>query len=626
MNVPRVNGTLERGIRRVTHHMALRWRLMLMLAVLIVASFGLMGMISVRIYTDSIIGQTIERKNELGASTLEAVGIIRIRDEYSAQQVMRNDNVMGALSYSGPQTPYLHFLEVWNCSKALMELSDKSNIVGLAALGYNGKSFFSKSETDTTNLTALQSVIAAAGIELAPEQDGAAGSAKAAVDEDDGESVWVTSPRNIFNGTGGDSLPSLYAVTRLFYDRNKQTERYVGVAVMQVEYKRLHDILSRTTAGQDEFAMIADGNGTVLCSTAGQSGVGAPLPEDIVRGAASGLHGSFTLKGQNGSVLYLYNRDPASGWVLLQAVPYANIASAADDVRRWMIPVIAGCLIGALAVAWVYAKTISNPVVRLEKVMARFGGGELSARSPADRSDEIGSLQQSFNAMAGQINTLLTDMEVEHRQKRKLEIRMLEYQINPHFLYNSLDTINWMASSAGNREIAEMATALARFFRLGLSRGRETVSLEDEVEHARNYLLISKIRYHDGFAFDVSVDREARDCKVVKLILQPLAENTLVHAIKKSGAGGHVSIRADLQGERVVIEVEDNGRGIPPERLLELRRMLANRQNAENADGGIGLTNVQQRIQLYYGSEYGLEIESQEGRGTTVRAVLPVVR
>lgn len=595
-----------KGIRYVTHHLALKWRLMLMLTLLMIITLSALGIISFRIYSDNIIGKTITRMHEMGSSVLEAIGIIRGRDDYSANQIMRNDEIMEALSYSGPQTEFLRYLEIRNCTKALMDLVDKSNIVGLAVLGKNGKSFYSKSESERTNDEVLERLTNTR--EIADSK---------------GVSIWIPSKVNIF-GVSDDAPANLYVVKRLYSIRNAN-DQDVGLSITQVQYSRLYEILKRTTSGDDIYAMLADSNGIILCTTLGQERVTTSLPADIADMIGKDDQGSFTLKGGSKPILYLYNRDAQSGWLLVQAIPYSLIQNASNEVRQWTIIVTVFFLVVALSLAWLFARSFAEPVVNLEKIMKLFGGGDLTARSTVDRSDELGNLQQGFNSMAGQIGSLLESMEEEHRQKRDMEFRILEYQINPHFLYNSLDTINWMALSGGNREIAEMATSLAKFFRLGLNRGKEILSIEDEAEHARSYLIISKIRYHDGFSFGISVDPDVRDFRTIKLIIQPLVENVLVHAIRKTGTGGHVEIRAFQRMDKVIIEVEDNGRGMSPEKLGEIRAMLARKLQEDDYDGGIGLMNVQQRIRLNYGMEYGLEIESQELHGTLARIILPII-
>jgi two-component system, sensor histidine kinase YesM len=602
----RLSKQVVQGIRYVTHHLALKWRLMLMLTLLMITTLSALGLISFRIYSDNIIGKTITRKHEMGSSMLEAIGIIRGRDDYGANQIMRNDEIMEALSYSGPQTEFLRYLEIRNCTKALMDLVDKSNIVGLAVLGKNGKSFYSKSESERTNDEVLQ--------RLTNTREIADGK---------GESIWIPSKVNVF-GVTDDAPANLYVVKRLYSIRNAN-DQDVGLSITQVQYSRLYEILKRTTGGDDAYALLADANGVILCSTLDQESVTKSLPDGIAGMIGKDGQGSFTLNIGTKPILYLYNRDAQSGWLLVQAIPYSVIRNASSEVRQWTVIVTAFFLIVALSLAWLFARSFVEPVVNLEKIMKQFGGGDLTARSVTARSDELGNLQQGFNSMAGQIGSLLESMKEEHRQKRSMEFRILEYQINPHFLYNSLDTINWMALSSGNKEIAEMATSLAKFFRLGLNKGKEILSIGEEAEHAHSYLIISRIRYHDGFSFDISVDPEVRDFKTIKLIIQPLVENVLVHAIRKTGTGGHVEIRAFQRMDKVIIEVEDNGRGMSPEKLAEIRAMLARKPQEDEYGGGIGLMNVQQRIHLNYGMDYGLEIESQEKHGTLARMVLPII-
>jgi two-component system sensor histidine kinase YesM len=255
--------------------------------------------------------------------------------------------------------------------------------------------------------------------------------------------------------------------------------------------------------------------------------------------------------------------------------------------------------------------------------MDKFGAGDLMLRTSTDRNDEIGKLQQSFNLMADDIKNLLQKIENENKQRRILELNILEYQINPHFLYNTLDSINWMAQKSGQKDISEMVTALARFFRIGLSKGKEFIKIRDELEHANSYLIISKIRFKECFEFKFDVSEEILEYKTVKLILQPVIENAIKHGIDKDGKDGLIEIKGKLDEGTVILSVTDNGKGIDEEHLKVLRKLLINTSRMDDYGGGIGLINVNQRIKLNFGSEYGLGIESKLGYGTTVYIRIP---
>jgi two-component system sensor histidine kinase YesM len=241
--------------------------------------------------------------------------------------------------------------------------------------------------------------------------------------------------------------------------------------------------------------------------------------------------------------------------------------------------------------------------------------------------DEIGHLQASFNKMAEDINNLLDKNAEENKQLRLMELNMIEYQINPHFLYNSLDSINWMAHKAGNEDIEEMVTALARFFRVGLSKGKEFYKIGDELEHVRQYLLINKIRFKDCFDFSVEAGPEVLEYSTIKIILQPIVENAIKYGIDKSGTNGFIRVNVKLEENSVLFEVSDNGAGIPGERLNAIQKVLTKHtQIVDSSLNGFGLLNVNQRIWMQFGEGYGIIIDSVVGIGTIVHIRIPLLQ
>lgn len=253
---------------------------------------------------------------------------------------------------------------------------------------------------------------------------------------------------------------------------------------------------------------------------------------------------------------------------------------------------------------------------------------------PVAAEDEIGIVTKAFNQMVVSIRQyierLRQSMEIQQSLKEKelmmeahlkdAQLKYLQAQINPHFLYNTLDSIIWMAET-NDSNIVAMTEALAKLFRISLNKGNEEISLERELEHVKNYLIIQSMRYADKFTYEISAEPGVERCRTIKLILQPIVENCIYHGIKKKRGTGKITIRAYRREQNLIIEVSDDGCGMPEEIC---RKILSDEIESENISGsGIGVKNVNERIQLRFGKKYGLSYSSEEGVGTTVTYVLP---
>ncbi len=306
-----------------------------------------------------------------------------------------------------------------------------------------------------------------------------------------------------------------------------------------------------------------------------------------------------------------------------------------SDLTRWAIgglSVIITSIGFSIVAAWRISKSIYVPIKKLHDVTTTIARHDLEALVIADNADEITELGLSFNIMVGKIKELLDAKLEEHENLKKAELRVLQAQINPHFLYNTLDAIIWMAESKRTAQIVELVSALSRFFRITLSKGRDWITVRDEIAHIESYLAIQKIRYRDILDYQIDIPEETRSGEMLKLTLQPLVENALYHGIKNKRNGGAIVVRGRwLAGDRLQIEVEDNGIGMLPARLAQIQELLAagNRWVAGAmpiVEDGYGISNVNQRIKLYYGPDYGLSIESTHGHGTCVTLIIPQQR
>ena len=279
-------------------------------------------------------------------------------------------------------------------------------------------------------------------------------------------------------------------------------------------------------------------------------------------------------------------------------------------------------LILSLLLASVLSAGIAHPVHDLSSLMSSVEKGDLTVRMTDIPSDELGDLGRSFNRMIQRIQNLLEEVKEDQVKLSKAEMRTLQAQINPHFLYNTLDSINWLSQEERNEDIIKMVTALTALFRTGISRGQDLIPLREELKHIESYLTIQKIRYEKKFLYEMDVDDSVLDCRIIKLVLQPLVENAIYHGIKLKNGKGLISIRVRKARDSVLLEVSDNGAGMTEERLKEVHLELQGRE-PDKEKTVYGLKNVNDRLKIYYGEPYGLIIHSIPGEGTTVTVKIP---
>lgn len=267
-------------------------------------------------------------------------------------------------------------------------------------------------------------------------------------------------------------------------------------------------------------------------------------------------------------------------------------------------------------------KTINDPIQALVENTRRLSEGDFDALVEDAGENEITVLNKSFNRMVAKLQRLMEKIEEDTRTREQLELRLLQEQINPHFLYNTLEIIVWLAESGDKEQVIQVVQSLSRFFRVVLSKGRAVVSLQEELSCIESYLYIQKVRYADILNYEIQAEPEVLGCCIQKLSLQPLVENALYHGLEKKRGGGTIRVRAGVEDGELVVRVSDDGCGMPPEQLEALRRELKGELTGVS-EGGFGLPNIQKRIQLAYGPRYGIELCSEPGRGTLATLRIP---
>ena len=270
------------------------------------------------------------------------------------------------------------------------------------------------------------------------------------------------------------------------------------------------------------------------------------------------------------------------------------------------------------------SRNITGPIRNLCTLTSRVAEGDFTAQTKdVESEDEIALLMDNFNDMTKEIGQLVEDMKRNHETLRLSETKLLQAQINPHFLYNTLDIIVWMIENEQKTEAVKVVTALARFFRISLSRGKSLITVKDELEHVRNYLMIQQMRFKNKFTYTIESDEEVLELASLKLMLQPLVENAIYHGMEYMDGDGEIFVRAWQEEKELYLEVRDNGLGMTEEQVESLFTDTAH--VASKRGSGIGVRNVNERIKLYFGAEYGLSIESEPDEGTAVKIHLPAV-
>ena len=265
--------------------------------------------------------------------------------------------------------------------------------------------------------------------------------------------------------------------------------------------------------------------------------------------------------------------------------------------------------------------SVTRPVHELSEATKKIAGGDFSTRVTVGSKDEIGTLADSVNEMTERLEDFVEKIKEDERKMRHTELRLLQEQINPHFLYNTLDTIVWLVEGNATDKAVNMVVSLSDFFRIVLSKGKEIITLREEEQHIRSYLEIQQVRYRDILEYDIQIPEELYQYKILKLTLQPLVENSLYHGIKTKRGKGTIYVTGRLENDKIYLDVKDTGVGMNEAELASLRSKIS--KPCKETDSGFGLANVNERIRMNFGPEYGMTIDSKQGEGTWVQVVIP---
>lgn len=310
-----------------------------------------------------------------------------------------------------------------------------------------------------------------------------------------------------------------------------------------------------------------------------------------------------------------------TGWKIVAVTPMSDVTENYSHMRIFSTLIVFFGVLILTIINIVVSSRIANPIKSLENKVRKFEEGIRGIDFSTSGSFEVKHLGKAINSMVGQMNLLMDNIVKEQELKRKSELDALQAQINPHFLYNTLDSIIWMIEGERYEGAITMVTALARFFRISLSKGKNVIRLKDELEHVRNYLTIQNIRYKNKFSYSINATDEVLNLACIKLVVQPLVENAIYHGMEYMDGDGEIDIKAYRLEDEAIIEVRDNGLGMT-EDVVE---SLLEKPHIGGKGSGVGLRNVNERIKIYFGPTYGLKIESEPDEGTSIKIHLPIV-
>ncbi|MFC0211505.1 sensor histidine kinase [Paenibacillus chartarius] len=584
----------------------IRSKIFLVYIPLLMVPLFVLGYVAVTISTKAIVSKTIDNVSDNANLILTRMDGMFTNAESCANMLTLNINRLLVRSEL-PDGRKLSELQLYN------ELSNQLRFAQLVFPDVESAVFVdSQQRVYVSELALERRAELAAGSELLRT-----------IELSNGSNVWFPMQRRDFF-VKNEAEPVLSLGKKII---NIDTGQQLGLLVLNIRERDISNVYRQVDSLSGSY-FVTDAEGLVISSQ---------MPEERLLPVDSKLRGTILAEApvsrverlQGTDMLIVSSKYERFDWHLVTRIPMKQLTADNGKIIQSIVWIGLAVLLIALLSARILAQVIVRPLMKLAKAMRGFTGGSLEVEIEVDSSDEIGHLAAGFNTMLRRMRELLAQIRAEQRKKREIELALIQSQIKPHFLYNTLDVIYTLSEMGRSRDVQKTTKALADFYRVVLSGGREEITVEDEIRNVKDYLAIQRIRYFDVFDYEIEVHSDVLKKRIPKLTVQPLVENAIYHGLKEKGSFGTLSIRGWMEGAHAVLQVSDDGVGMTAEQAARLLQPPGG--DTAEGDGGdvpgkgssFGLRSVDARLRLSYGEEYGLSVESSPGAGTIVSMKLP---
>lgn len=432
----------------------------------------------------------------------------------------------------------------------------------------------------------------------------------------DGEPIWLTTSLERIKILSGRFEKYYFSIGRKIVDFNTLEKH--GYLTLDFE----ESILEHSYVGlldNDSEVFICNKDGEIIShpdkNKIGKKINDEPYAEMLLQDK---LGHNYVEYIKNSESVAIYSTIDKQGWKLVKTIPTESLYKELSKYQVYIA--IGGLVYGVLIMLFmiIFSIRYTEPMIKMKETMEKVELGDLSVRTDVESNDEVGQLGTSLNNMIINMQVLIDKLIKEESEKKDLELESLHAQINPHFLYNTLNTIKWMAKIQGNMSVSNAITALVKLLRISIDLGKNKITLNEEVEYVKNYIVIQKLRFNESIIVNYDIDDECLEYMIPKLILQPIVENSIIYGIDGENIELIIDIKVYKIDDKLIIEVKDNGPGIDGDILKNILKVKTDM----NRFSKVGINNVNQRIKLYCGESYGVEFKTEVGQGTTVYLVL----
>lgn len=440
-----------------------------------------------------------------------------------------------------------------------------------------------------------------------------------ALQESSGQPVWLDTESHVIQILSGKFHKNYFTLGRKIIHYNTLDD--LGYLMIDMEEVILEQAYKSLLDNDFEDIYICDDTGTIISHT-DKKKIGStikfkPYAQNILQAETQKGYFEFF---EDVDKVAIFSTISSTGWKIIKTVPTSYLYQEVNSMQRDFLMFGAVYSVAIILFMILFSIRYTNPMMKMMNTIEKVEQGDLAARTEISSNDEVGRLGHSLNRMIEEMQNLIDRLIKEEQEKKEVELEALHAQINPHFLYNTLTTIKWMAKIQGDNSVSRAIVALIKLLRVSTNLSTDMISLREEIEYVENYVVIQKLKYNEAINMQYDIAERCLDIMMPKLILQPIVENAIIYGITEDHKDINIKITAYAESDELFIEIADDGPGIAPDVLQEIQRTQAEK----NRFSKVGLNNINQRVKLYYGSAYGLGIETEVGVGTKIIVKIPL--